>query len=115
MRSSRRAHCAMGARARSRRPRLVARPGGRSDAADDLPQEVFQRAWQSHARYREEGHERVYLLRIADHLVVDAGGSAGRSMLMTPLARSRARAARHTRRGVGSRKTSDELTARSTN
>jgi len=43
----------------------------RADVADDIVQEVFQRAWQARERYRDEGHERAYLLRIADHLVVD--------------------------------------------
>jgi RNA polymerase sigma factor (sigma-70 family) len=43
----------------------------RYDAADDLLQEVFQRAWQSRDRYRDEGHERAFLLRIADRLVID--------------------------------------------
>src|SRR5258708_36281367 len=43
----------------------------RADVADDLVQEVFQRAWQARDRYRDEGHERAYLLRIADRLVID--------------------------------------------
>src|SRR5947209_2916413 len=43
----------------------------RADAADDLVQEVFERAWQARGRYRDEGHERAYLLRIADRLVID--------------------------------------------
>src|SRR5438105_1148494 len=43
----------------------------RADVADDLVQEVFQRAWQARERYRDQGHERAYLLRIADRLVVD--------------------------------------------
>jgi RNA polymerase sigma-70 factor (ECF subfamily) len=43
----------------------------RSDVADDLLQEVFQRAWQARDRYRDEGHERAYLMRIADRLVID--------------------------------------------
>jgi RNA polymerase sigma-70 factor (ECF subfamily) len=44
---------------------------GKSDVADDLVQEVFQRAWQARERYRDKGFERAYLLRIADRLVVD--------------------------------------------
>jgi len=52
----------------------------RHDVADDLLQEVFRRAWQSHARYREEGHERAYLLRIADRLVVDRSRRLGREI-----------------------------------
>lgn len=43
----------------------------RADLADDILQEVFQRAWQAQDRYRDEGHERAYLLRIADRLVID--------------------------------------------
>jgi RNA polymerase sigma-70 factor (ECF subfamily) len=49
----------------------------RVDAADDLLQEVFQRAWQSRDRYREEGHERAFLLRIADRLVIDRSRRLG--------------------------------------
>jgi RNA polymerase sigma-70 factor (ECF subfamily) len=45
----------------------------RTDVADDLVQEVFQRAWQARDRYRDQGHERAYLLRIADRLVIDRG------------------------------------------
>jgi RNA polymerase sigma-70 factor (ECF subfamily) len=50
----------------------------RVDQAEDLAQEVFCRAWQSRARYREQGNARAYLLRIADHLVCDRGRRAGR-------------------------------------
>jgi RNA polymerase sigma-70 factor (ECF subfamily) len=49
----------------------------RSDVADDLTQEVFQRAWRARDRYREEGHERAYLLKIADRLVVDRSRRLG--------------------------------------
>ena len=52
----------------------------RSDVADDLLQEVFRRAWQSQDRYRDEGHERAYLLRIADRLVVDRSRRLGREV-----------------------------------
>ena len=45
----------------------------RPDVADDLSQEVFCRAWQARARYREQGTARAYLLRIADRLVCDRG------------------------------------------
>lgn len=55
---------------------LVRRP----DVADDLLQEVFRRAWQSAGRYRDEGHERAYLLRIADRLVVDRSRRLGREI-----------------------------------
>lgn len=41
------------------------------DVADDLAQEVFRRAWQARARYRESGAARGYLIRIADRLAVD--------------------------------------------
>ncbi len=43
----------------------------RPDVADDLSQEVFQRAWQARHRYREQGQARAYLLQIADRLVAD--------------------------------------------
>jgi len=43
----------------------------RKDVADDVLQEVFRRAWQSRVNYREEGHTRAYLLKIADRLVRD--------------------------------------------
>lgn len=43
----------------------------RGDLAEDLTQEVFRRAWQARATYREQGTPRAYLLRIADHLVRD--------------------------------------------
>jgi len=49
----------------------------RPDIADDLLQEVFQRAWQARDRYREEGHERAFLLRIADRLVIDRSRRLG--------------------------------------
>lgn len=49
----------------------------RADAADDLLQEVFRRAWQARDRYRDEGRERAYLLRIADRLVVDRSRRLG--------------------------------------
>jgi RNA polymerase sigma factor (sigma-70 family) len=43
----------------------------RTDVADDLLQEVFRRAWQARDRYRDQGHDRAYLLTIADRLVID--------------------------------------------
>src|SRR5437868_5409777 len=49
----------------------------RTDVADDLVQDVFQRAWQARDRYREEGHERAFLLRIADRLVIDRSRRLG--------------------------------------
>src|SRR5438105_4297964 len=48
-----------------------------ADVADDLTQEVFQRAWQARQRYREEGHQRAYLLKIADRLVIDRSRRLG--------------------------------------
>jgi len=44
---------------------------GRHDVADDLWQEVFQRAWRAADRYRENGSARAYLIRIADRLLCD--------------------------------------------
>src|SRR5437763_15049478 len=49
----------------------------RADVADDLVQEVFQRAWQARDRYRDQGHERAYLMRIADRLVIDRSRRLG--------------------------------------
>jgi RNA polymerase sigma factor (sigma-70 family) len=49
----------------------------RADVADDLVQEVFQRAWQARDRYRDEGHERAFLLKIADRLVIDRSRRLG--------------------------------------
>jgi RNA polymerase sigma-70 factor (ECF subfamily) len=43
----------------------------REDVVEDLTQEVFCRAWQARASYREQGSARAYLLRIADRLVCD--------------------------------------------
>jgi RNA polymerase sigma-70 factor (ECF subfamily) len=43
----------------------------RADVADDVLQEVFQRAWQARERYEDHGYERAFLLRIADRLVID--------------------------------------------
>jgi RNA polymerase sigma-70 factor, ECF subfamily len=50
---------------------------GRADVADDLLQETFHRAWQARDRYRDDGHERAYLLRIADRLVIDRSRRLG--------------------------------------
>src|SRR5258705_13341165 len=52
---------------------LIRRP----DVADDLVQEVFQRAWRARDRYRDEGHERAFLLKIADRLVIDRSRQLG--------------------------------------
>ena len=51
----------------------------RPDVADDLVQEVFQRTGKPR-RYRDEGHERAYLLKIADRLVVDRSRRTGREI-----------------------------------
>jgi len=42
-----------------------------ADLADDLTQEVFRKAWQARAGYREQGTARAYLIRIADRLACD--------------------------------------------
>jgi RNA polymerase sigma factor (sigma-70 family) len=49
----------------------------RADVADDLLQDVFHRAWQSQDRYRDQGQERAFLLRIADRLVIDRSRKLG--------------------------------------
>jgi RNA polymerase sigma-70 factor, ECF subfamily len=43
----------------------------RDEAAADLTQEVFLRAWKARRRYEENGNARAYLLRIADRLATD--------------------------------------------
>jgi len=50
---------------------------GRHDVADDLMQEVFQRAWQALDRYRDIGQERAFLLKIADRLIIDRSRRLG--------------------------------------
>jgi RNA polymerase sigma-70 factor (ECF subfamily) len=52
------------------------------ELADDLVQEVFQRAWQARARYQEQGTPRAYLLRIADRLVCDHVRRRGRELTL---------------------------------
>jgi RNA polymerase sigma-70 factor, ECF subfamily len=44
---------------------------GRWDVADDVVQEVFERAWRARDRYEDAGRERAFLLKIADRLVID--------------------------------------------
>lgn len=51
-------------------------------AVDDVVQETFYRAWSARERYRDDGRERSYLLRIADRLVCDRRRRQGRE---TPL------------------------------
>jgi RNA polymerase sigma-70 factor (ECF subfamily) len=58
---------------------LVRRP----DLADDLTQEVFRRAWEARDRYRECGHARAYLLRIADRLACDRARRSGREVTVS--------------------------------
>lgn len=48
--------------------------------ADDLVQETFRRAWEARDRYREQGQERAYLLRIADRLACDRLRKRGREV-----------------------------------
>lgn len=49
----------------------------RHDVADDLLQDVFQRAWQARGGYEDRGRERSYLLKIADRLVCDRARRQG--------------------------------------
>jgi RNA polymerase sigma-70 factor, ECF subfamily len=48
--------------------------------ADDLLQEAFRRAWEARDRYREQGQERAYLIRIADRLACDRLRQRGREV-----------------------------------
>jgi RNA polymerase sigma-70 factor, ECF subfamily len=54
----------------------------RVDVAEDLLQEVFRRAWQARTSYRENGHSRAYLLKIADRLICDRHRSAPREITL---------------------------------
>jgi RNA polymerase sigma-70 factor (ECF subfamily) len=53
---------------------------GRHDVADDLLQQVFKRAWEARDRYRDVGHERAFLLKIADRLVIDRSRRLGQEI-----------------------------------
>jgi RNA polymerase sigma-70 factor (ECF subfamily) len=55
---------------------LVRRP----DVADDVLQEVFRRAWQVRDSFRQQGQDRAFLIRIADHLVCDRARTLGREL-----------------------------------
>ncbi|WP_254512428.1 RNA polymerase sigma factor [Anatilimnocola floriformis] len=55
---------------------LVRRP----DVADDVLQEVFRRAWQVRDSFRQQGQDRAFLIRIADHLVCDRARRLGREL-----------------------------------
>lgn len=55
---------------------LVRRP----DVADDILQEVFRRAWQVRDSFRQQGQDRAFLIRIADHLVCDRARKLGREL-----------------------------------
>lgn len=50
------------------------------DIADDLVQDVFRRAVEADEKYDERGHARAYLMRIADHLVIDHIRRSGREV-----------------------------------
>jgi len=56
------------------------------DVADDLTQEVFHRAWQARERYRAQGHERAYLLTIADRLACDRSRRRGAEVTLSETA-----------------------------
>lgn len=51
---------------------------GDPHAVDDIVQETFTRAWSARERYRNDGRERAYLLRIADRLICDRRRRSGR-------------------------------------
>ncbi len=50
---------------------------GRHDVADDLLQDVLERAWRAMSRYQDIGQERAFLLKIADRLVIDRSRRLG--------------------------------------
>lgn len=52
----------------------------RYDVADDLLQETFRRAWQARDRYSDRGHERAWLMCIADRLACDHARRLGREI-----------------------------------
>jgi RNA polymerase sigma-70 factor, ECF subfamily len=54
---------------------------GDPHAADDLLQETLARAWQARDRYRDDGKERAYLLRIADRVAADRRRKKGERLL----------------------------------
>src|SRR5215211_4630832 len=55
---------------RARVWRLVARLCGSVDLADDLTQEVFLRAWQGFAQFREQADAFTWLYRVAVNVVL---------------------------------------------
>ncbi len=55
-----------------------------AEVADDLAQETFRRLWLARDRYKEQGLERAYLIRIADHLVIDHSRRKRKEMLVDP-------------------------------
>lgn len=61
---------------------LAARLGDRH-AADDAVQDVFLRAWEARDRYRDEGRELAYLLRIADRRACDLARRTPRLRVVT--------------------------------
>jgi RNA polymerase sigma-70 factor (ECF subfamily) len=44
---------------------------GAGGPVDDLLQDTFVRAWNARAEYREQGHPKAWLIRIADRLAID--------------------------------------------
>lgn len=55
-----------------------------AEVADDLAQETFRRLWLARDRYKEQGLERAYLIRIADRLVIDYSRRKRKEMLVDP-------------------------------
>jgi RNA polymerase sigma-70 factor (ECF subfamily) len=82
----------------------------RPDVADDLAQEVFQRAWQARDRYRDAGHERAFLLTIADRLVIDRSRRLGVEINVDDATWNQVEPTAHDEE-IASRETSAELNA----
>lgn len=62
---------------------------GRREQAEDLAQETFLRLFQAADRYREQGHFKAYLYRIATHLLRSEARRERRFRLLEPFLRQR--------------------------
>jgi len=64
---------------------LCLRLSGRAEEAEDLTQEVFVRAWKNMGTFREPGHFRAWLSRVAVNLVMTARRTLARRGSPLPL------------------------------